>query len=773
MLTYMQIHLYFVLPPILLLGAIYAPLIGRREVLKVLWLGLMATIWTTPWDNFILSHSGWSYPHGSIIGKIFYVPIEEHMFFVLQPILVIMLHCIVTHGRLIPFDVDVGLPQIGAAHAKHDDRKVDGRAELPEEGSPDISKLSNVNALRDGDEEGLRTVQTLPRRPLAASIWLLFTLIGLTLVLEAHDVIDISSISRAKWLLGRHAFYQGWILVWISPVIGFLTYLGARLTRPDKVALAVGTGYLWIVDTIALRSGSWAISTETTLGIELWRGLPLEEAIFFFLTSYLIILSASLISHLHVLLLLSPDLPPCPPSNPLPHIILLARVAFEPPLIDRRMLWALVEGEKTLRKGSKSFDVAKLAFGREMRLGLVVIYAWCRVTDNLIDEPYIETPPDHQGRLIDDSLNTARARTLAAIRKHLLEAYNSPSTSTNNTHDNNKDSDTGTDTDAGRKTYPAHLYHSTKLDRILDGIPHLTSSDRSAFHLFSSLIPRLVPIYPFQELCDGYETDLGFSPRHIPFKQATSVSLGASTLASQGTGQRPLDLTEQLPIRTTDDLMKYADDVAGSIAGAICYLAWSVLTSSSSTSRPLARPVDGYTFAQALHDKTGSSVMPEISDAALESRLSVIRAAREMGRALQLVNISRDVAKDALISRLYVPLSFFPSASSLLGVLYPSSFSRADTTVSPSLSYAPYTLRLLDVADRMREHSAGAIDRLPWTARAGIRAMVASYFEIAVAVRRQGGEVDGRGVKVSKKRRIRKAMGAIWLGGGATGQARK
>jgi len=85
-------------------------------------------------------------------------------------------------------------------------------------------------------------------------------------------------------------------------------------------------------------------------------------------------------SHLHTLLLLSPSLPPCPPANPFAHIALLARVAFDPPRIDEDALRGLVDAEETLRKGSKSFEVAKLAFGREMRIGLVAVYAWCRVT---------------------------------------------------------------------------------------------------------------------------------------------------------------------------------------------------------------------------------------------------------------------------------------------------------------------------------------------------------------------------------------------------------
>lgn len=108
-----------------------------------------------------------------------------------------------------------------------------------------------------------------------------------------------------------------------------------------------------------------------------------REALFFVLTTHLILLSSSLISHLHTLLLLSP--PPyypsrCPPRNPIRHITLLARLAIDPPPVDAGVLVALRASEETLRRGSKSFTLAKVGWQREMRCGLVAVYGWCRVT---------------------------------------------------------------------------------------------------------------------------------------------------------------------------------------------------------------------------------------------------------------------------------------------------------------------------------------------------------------------------------------------------------
>lgn len=111
--------------------------------------------------------------------------------------------------------------------------------------------------------------------------------------------------------------------------------------------------------------------------------LTSREAVFFYLVSYLLVISCELVSHIHAILLLAPNLPACPPRLVIPHIRLLFDVALYPPPLDKKLLQGLIQAEETLRKGSKSFQVAKLAFGREMRIALVAVYAWCRVTVSL------------------------------------------------------------------------------------------------------------------------------------------------------------------------------------------------------------------------------------------------------------------------------------------------------------------------------------------------------------------------------------------------------
>jgi lycopene cyclase domain-containing protein len=49
-------------------------------------LAVIAFIWTAPWDNFLIASGVWDSPSDRIIGRVFYVPIEEYAFFILMPL---------------------------------------------------------------------------------------------------------------------------------------------------------------------------------------------------------------------------------------------------------------------------------------------------------------------------------------------------------------------------------------------------------------------------------------------------------------------------------------------------------------------------------------------------------------------------------------------------------------------------------------------------------------------------------------------------------------
>ena len=130
------------------------------------------------------------------------------MFFILQPVFLVLLHALITHPRLIPF------------HVKS------------KKGSS-LSRQAKSPVLR--------------RRRTAAFLWIVTFLLGVLIVNEAHGHQPRVVVHEAAQ--GMHSFYLGWILVWMSPVIAFLTWIGARLTIHDWVAWAIGSTYLCIVDT--------------------------------------------------------------------------------------------------------------------------------------------------------------------------------------------------------------------------------------------------------------------------------------------------------------------------------------------------------------------------------------------------------------------------------------------------------------------------------------------------------------------------------------------
>ena len=86
--TYLAFHLCFILPPILLLLLVRPrPLSGASRWARaaIPAIALLAVVYTTPWDNYVIRRGVWDYGADRVIGTIGYVPIEEYALFVLQP----------------------------------------------------------------------------------------------------------------------------------------------------------------------------------------------------------------------------------------------------------------------------------------------------------------------------------------------------------------------------------------------------------------------------------------------------------------------------------------------------------------------------------------------------------------------------------------------------------------------------------------------------------------------------------------------------------------
>jgi lycopene cyclase domain-containing protein len=94
-------------------------------------------------------------------------------------------------------------------------------------------------------------------------------------------------------LAGPQSFlYLGSILVWASPILALQwavgwRYLGATRRRV-LASLLPPVAYLAVVDRIAIAEGIWALSPTRTTGVTL-AGLPVEELIFFLVTSLFVV----------------------------------------------------------------------------------------------------------------------------------------------------------------------------------------------------------------------------------------------------------------------------------------------------------------------------------------------------------------------------------------------------------------------------------------------------------------------------------------------------
>lgn len=83
--------LFVVLPALgmLLLSKIRSTQQGDLKRLQWHWKGtailaVLAFVWTTPWDNYIVSQGVWSYGVDRVFAVIGYVPLEEYAFFILM-----------------------------------------------------------------------------------------------------------------------------------------------------------------------------------------------------------------------------------------------------------------------------------------------------------------------------------------------------------------------------------------------------------------------------------------------------------------------------------------------------------------------------------------------------------------------------------------------------------------------------------------------------------------------------------------------------------------
>ncbi len=196
---------------------------------------IVAVLYTTPWDNYLVATGVWWYNPNLVTGVVVgWVPLEEYTFFVLQTIL-------------------MGLWIVFLAR-----------------------RLAPVTQT---------TTQARPRpfmrwaaTALSGAIWL------------GSLVLLLST-----WQPGT---YLGLILVWALFPITLQMALGADILwhyrRLVFWSLVPATLYLGLGDALAIRSGTWTVDLLQSTGI-FFGSLPLEEFIFFLVTNMLIVFGMILV----------------------------------------------------------------------------------------------------------------------------------------------------------------------------------------------------------------------------------------------------------------------------------------------------------------------------------------------------------------------------------------------------------------------------------------------------------------------------------------------
>lgn len=394
------------------------------------------------------------------------------------------------------------------------------------------------------------------------------------------------------------------------------------------------TLYLWIVDTLALKRGTWVIEHGTKYGIYLWDGLEIEEAIFFLATNVLIVFGQVAFDNALSILHTFPDLFPDPPVVPSP--LMLLRALFTPSSkYDEARLLGLQEAVARLQRKSRSFYLASSTFQGEIRSDLLLLYSFCRVADDLVD---------------DASSAEEAEGWIKKLHEFLRLKYDE---------------------------------ERTKLDvarYVQDNFPEGT---RSALLQLPS---KKLSHEPLEDLLRGFEMDLAFN--------------------------------SSPPINTENDLEIYAQRVAGTVAQMCNELIFHTYGSSKSK----------------------------------EEQQRIIQAGNTMGIALQYVNIARDIAVDAKIGRVYLPLSWLKEGN----------LKYDDVVRHPrGVEVERMRSRLLKKAFDLYKEARGAIEGLPSEARGPIRVAVESYMEIGRVLQQEGYVVKAGRATVPKTRRLRVAWSVL------------
>ncbi|KAK0527506.1 hypothetical protein OC835_004954 [Tilletia horrida] len=798
-LTYRVFHVYFTIPPTLVLALLARPFLTQLERLKLVLLPLVAFVWTTAWDSELIRRRAWGYPRACVLATVWRIPVEEYFFFIIQSVMTTLLTTLLTRWILPPLYL---------------------------RGS---SSSSSAGFLRAS-----------------------------TLMPACYAGIFLSGLALAFASNNEHTYYLGMILWWSSVPLMLLTWGAAdyivAVCSPTPIetvkaahgpawirtlavlaCVAVPTGYLWFADVFALRRGTWFISRQTSLEIFVIPDLPIEEATFFFVTNLILVVASFAFDRCVAIARFYPARvqsmvknaedqsarsAPLAPVN-LPCTWGSIRTMWNAFVLDldsssSASKTALVSrtdsaGELSahlsiLSSASRSFSLASLLMPWDLRADLGSVYAFCRASDNLID---YAGPSDHEQSA--SQIAARKEKRLELLRQVVLLACGDVHTSAQRAE--KQETDGAPMNDEARKQLidmriksfaraehlPEHSRSGSKLDltRALVSGPAVDDPLSDVGTAASILVDMrdLIPRELWIELLDGYAIDLGMD----------ADASGVLRDSNSGASSPAASLME-----TLDDLGEYAQCVAGAV-GEMC-----VRVVLGRVGRPLPAQNVGKreTLTEMLlaigrHPTRALTAEERRKVDEQEARLSaserLLLHARRMGVALQLINIARDVVSDSRsLRRSYLPRELFverdawvsdalrsgsiettptssaantrphsrsPSADDDDATVYTSSSAsspapsvRIEREVPPALIQS-YRRQLLSLARGLYDAAFPALRELPCPpARAGLRVACAVYADIAQAVLKQGEDAirDGTRARSSHLRRVLVALRALY-----------
>jgi lycopene cyclase domain-containing protein len=187
---------------------------------------LLAVIYTTPWDNYLVATGVWYYNPELVTSILIgYVPIEEYTFFVVETIL-------------------AGLWWWFLAR----------RISMPKEKFKPNKRLVYMSTC------------------LLAFLWLIFNYLFF--------------FGAAKWTYFSIILFWALPPIILQLLVGADILWHYR--KLVFWAIAIPGTYLSLMDIVALKATTWSISSTQTTGILFFGVLPLEEVLFFFITNVLL-----------------------------------------------------------------------------------------------------------------------------------------------------------------------------------------------------------------------------------------------------------------------------------------------------------------------------------------------------------------------------------------------------------------------------------------------------------------------------------------------------